>query len=102
MSCSPTPSPSSLLEIDNWSDSTGGSGYIGGSILHSLVKTFPHLEVTALVRNEEKAAKITAAHPDVKIAIGDFNSKEVIERAAEESNIVIRTSSLSSSPSEQG
>ncbi|KZP27414.1 nucleoside-diphosphate-sugar epimerase [Athelia psychrophila] len=72
---------------------TGASGYIGGSVLHGLTQAFKadRVEITALVRNEEKAAKITAAHPDVKIAIGDFDSVDVIEKAAEESNIVIHT-----------
>ncbi|KAF7974324.1 hypothetical protein HWV62_12368 [Athelia sp. TMB] len=73
---------------------TGATGYIGGSILHGLVQKFPeNVEITALVRNQEKAAKVIAAHPHVKIAIGDFTSTEVIEKLAEESNIVIHTES---------
>lgn len=78
--------------------STGASGYVGGSVLNGLVKSFPGLEVTALVRNEEKASKITAAHPNVKITIGDFNSKNVIEKFAEDSDIVIRTFRLPLQP----
>ena len=59
--------------------------------MHGLVQKFPeNVEITALVRNEEKAAKVTAAHPHVKIAIGDFTSTDLIEKLAEESNIVIR------------
>lgn len=60
--------------------------------MHGLTQTFnaDRVEITALVRNEEKATKIVAAYPHVKIAIGDFGSVSVIEKAAEESNIVIR------------
>ena len=32
--------------------------------MHDLVQKFPeNVEITALVRNEQKAAKVTAAHP---------------------------------------
>jgi nucleoside-diphosphate-sugar epimerase len=72
--------------------STGGTGYIGGSVLQGIVEKFPSLNITALIRSQ--TAEFETRFPNVKAAIGDFDSFNVIEQAAEEADVVVRTLSL--------
>lgn len=69
---------------------TGATGYIGGSVLESIPKTYPELEVTALLRSPSK--KFATRYPKVKTVKGSFDDFEVIEKAAEDADIIIRKS----------
>ncbi|KIN05165.1 hypothetical protein OIDMADRAFT_50987 [Oidiodendron maius Zn] len=66
---------------------TGATGYIGGSVLEGVIRKYPKLCVTALLRNPSEEFK--ARYPDVKIEVGDFDAFEVIEKAASASDIVL-------------
>jgi nucleoside-diphosphate-sugar epimerase len=68
--------------------STGGTGYIGGSVLEGIYKTYPDLEITALLRSER--ADFTERYPNVKVVVGTFDDFDIIEKAANEADIVIR------------
>jgi hypothetical protein len=68
--------------------STGATGYIGGSVLESVVKAFPSLQITALLRSTSD--EFTSRYPQVRIIKGDFDAFELIEKAAHEADIVLR------------
>lgn len=68
---------------------TGASGYIGSSVLRSLV-AHGH-EVTALVRSDEKAQHVRDAGG--RAVVGDVTDTEVVERLLHESDGVVHTAS---------
>ncbi|KAK7909221.1 hypothetical protein PG985_015099 [Apiospora marii] len=68
---------------------TGGTGHIGGAILDLLVGSRPEMEVQALARDEQKAAKVVAKYPRVRCVVGDFASLELIETTCRCADIVI-------------
>ncbi len=68
--------------------STGATGYIGGSVLEKILTEFPQLQITALLRSSSSEFK--NRYPNVKIVLGDFDSFDVIEKAASEADIVVR------------
>jgi nucleoside-diphosphate-sugar epimerase len=67
---------------------TGATGYIGGSVLESVLKTYPKLEVTALLRLPSK--EFASRYPKVKAIKGSFDDFDIIEKAAEDTDIIIR------------
>ncbi|KAJ9302782.1 hypothetical protein DTO271G3_156 [Paecilomyces variotii] len=67
---------------------TGSTGYIGGEVLYVVSQAHPDWEITALVRSKEKAAQITSKFPNVKIAHGDLDSKDLIEEEVKKADIV--------------
>lgn len=69
-------------------NSTGATGYIGGSILTQIINQFPDLEIIALLRSVP--AEFTGRYPKVKTIKGDFDSFDVIKTAAHAADIVIR------------
>jgi len=76
------------MESANNCNRTGGTGFIGGSVLEATTKKFPALQVTALLRSP--SAEFKSRYPNVKIVVGDFDAFEVIEKAAADADIVIR------------
>ena len=68
----------------------GATGYIGGDLLYLLNETHPDFEITALVRNREKAAAITAEYPQVQIVYGDNESSQVIEEQVARADVIFR------------
>ncbi|KAL8867552.1 MAG: hypothetical protein Q9174_005590, partial [Haloplaca sp. 1 TL-2023] len=58
---------------------TGVTGYIGGDFLYLVSEKHPDWELTALVRNSDKGAKVTVAFPKVKLVYGDLSSTDLIE-----------------------
>ncbi|TQB69228.1 hypothetical protein MPDQ_002165 [Monascus purpureus] len=67
---------------------TGATGYIGGDGLYNIVNAHPDWEITALVRNPDKAAQVESKYPKVKIVKGDLDSADIIEREVAEADIV--------------
>ncbi|KAF3914337.1 hypothetical protein AA313_de0205820 [Arthrobotrys entomopaga] len=69
----------------------GASGYVGGTILHDLLKLNhnPPLEITALVRSSSSASKLTTAHPTIKTVIGDLDSSSILTSISSQSDIII-------------
>jgi nucleoside-diphosphate-sugar epimerase len=68
---------------------TGASGYIGSSVLRSLVAHRD--EVTALVRSDEKAQRVRDAGG--RALVGDVTDTEVVERLLHESDAAVHTAS---------
>ena len=69
---------------------TGGTGYIGGDALRTFTKAHPEWDITALVRNEEKGAKLKRAFPDIQLVTGELDSADVIEEQARKADVVCR------------
>ncbi|KAJ9648559.1 hypothetical protein H2199_001414 [Coniosporium tulheliwenetii] len=80
---------------------TGATGLIGGDALTTIVAAHPEYEITALVRDEEKAAKVSRVLPSVKIVIGDLDSAEILEREAAKADVVCNWASADHLPSVQ-
>ncbi|KAH6622137.1 hypothetical protein C7974DRAFT_457074, partial [Boeremia exigua] len=68
---------------------TGATGYIGGDALYAIANTFPDLEITALVRNSDKGAKIASQFPKARLVYGDLDSTELLTTEASGANIVL-------------
>ena len=72
---------------------TGATGYIGGSILTSLLQhpNARNFNITALIRGDnERIKKLTSLN--VTPIIGSNESFEILEKAAKDSHVVIHTS----------
>ncbi|KZV58958.1 NAD(P)-binding protein, partial [Peniophora sp. CONT] len=67
----------------------GATGYIGGSILQHLLDAPGDWDITALVRNEEKAKKLNTF--GVKTIIGSLDDSDKIQQAAADADITIHT-----------
>jgi uncharacterized protein YbjT (DUF2867 family) len=70
--------------------STGVTGYIGGDALHAITKAHPDWEITALVRNSSKGAKVASQYASVRLVYGDLESTELIAEEAKNADIVYR------------
>lgn len=69
-------------------NSTGGTGYIGGSVLHTIVTAHPEYDVTVLLRKVPGA--FSSTYPKVKIVQGDYDSFDVLAEEASKADIVVR------------
>ncbi|GME50524.1 uncharacterized protein K452DRAFT_272103 [Neofusicoccum parvum] len=67
----------------------GGTGHIGGEVINAIVKRFPGIEITTLVRDDKKGARLTEKFSTIKTIIGDLESFDVIEKASRDAGIVI-------------
>ena len=70
--------------------STGASGYIGGDGLFNIVQAHPDWQISALVRNPQKAAVVENKFPKVRIVHGDLDSADLIEKEVADADIVFR------------
>ncbi|KAF3034297.1 hypothetical protein E8E12_002245 [Didymella heteroderae] len=68
---------------------TGATGYIGGDALYAVANTYPDIDITALVRNSDKGAKVAAQYPKVRLVYGDLDSSELLTTEASKANIVL-------------
>ncbi|KAG6817355.1 hypothetical protein H0H87_009954, partial [Tephrocybe sp. NHM501043] len=68
---------------------TGATGYIGGSVLDRFINRpdFKTLNVTALVRSQEKADTLNLL--GVQTVVGSFDDLALLEKAASEADVVI-------------
>lgn len=66
---------------------TGGTGYIGGTILDALITKHPEYDITVLLRNVPE--KFNERYPKVKIVKGDYDSFDIISEAASQANVVV-------------
>ncbi|KAF8425225.1 hypothetical protein EV426DRAFT_636634 [Tirmania nivea] len=78
---------------------TGASGYIGGTVLDTLVKRFPGYHYTVLIRGESSAEKIQDTYPLIHIIRGDLDSLDLIRKEAAASDIVINIANNDHTPS---
>ncbi|KAM0227773.1 hypothetical protein ACHAPO_011247 [Fusarium lateritium] len=68
---------------------TGASGYIGGDVLHLLLKSHPEYQVRVLVRDESKGSVITKAFNQVEIVHGSLDDTDIIIKEAQEADVVL-------------
>jgi len=73
---------------------TGVTGYIAGDALVALHAAHPEYEYAALVRTQDKADRVQAAFPDIRIVIGDLGA-EVLERESKVADIVLHAADAS-------
>ncbi|KAK5169040.1 uncharacterized protein LTR77_006349 [Saxophila tyrrhenica] len=78
---------------------TGGTGYIGGTVLDTIVKTHPEYDVTALLRNVP--SNFSTRYPNVHIVKGDYDSTDIISDAASKAEIVVHNGNSDHQPSLQ-
>jgi nucleoside-diphosphate-sugar epimerase len=89
--------PILLHTITNQNHSTGGTGYIGGSVLHTLATTHSEYEITVLLRKTPEAFQST--YPNITIIQGDYDSVDTISSAAEAAEIVVHNGDSDHEPS---
>lgn len=58
--------------------------------MYAIATAHPEYEITALVRNSDKGAKVAAKFPSVKLVYGDLDSVDVLERESRAADIVCR------------
>jgi nucleoside-diphosphate-sugar epimerase len=68
---------------------TGVTGYIGGDALYAVSNTYPDLEITALVRNSDKGAKVASQYAKIRLVYGDLDSTDLITKEAADADIVL-------------
>lgn len=78
---------------------TGITGYIGGDFLSLVSNKHPDWELTCLVRNSDKGAKVAAAYPKVRLVYGDLDAIETIEEEAANTDIVYHFANCDHEPS---
>ena len=79
---------------------TGATGYIGGEVLYQILNLNYNFDITALVRNQAKSEKLLkSTNNKVKTAIGDLDDLQLIEKYAQESDIIINTADVDHVPS---
>ncbi|KAL5440334.1 hypothetical protein PMIN06_009689 [Paraphaeosphaeria minitans] len=76
---------------------TGGTGYIGGSVLHALVTAHPEYDITVLLRKTPEA--FTSAYPNVKIVQGNYDSAETLAEHAKQADVVVHNGDSDHEPS---
>ncbi|KAI0739622.1 NAD(P)-binding protein [Daedaleopsis nitida] len=79
---------------------TGATGYIGGAVLqriseHPKANTF---DITALVRNADKAKLIEATLPHVKTVVGALQDLDKLTELSAQSHVVIHTANCDDEP----
>ncbi|OCL13479.1 NAD dependent epimerase/dehydratase family protein [Glonium stellatum] len=67
---------------------TGATGYIGGDALYVIANAHPEYEITALVRNSDKGAKVASQYPSIRLVYGDLDSTALLTEEAAKADIV--------------
>ncbi|KAK4500250.1 hypothetical protein PRZ48_008439 [Zasmidium cellare] len=74
---------------------TGVTGYIAGDALFALNKAHPDYEYSALVRTQDKADKVKAAYPKIRIVLGGLDDSQILEDEAARADIVLHAADAS-------
>lgn len=77
--------------------STGGTGYVGGDILHHLASS-PHgssYSIACLVRGAERAEQVAKAYPKIRVVQGDLDDHKLLEDEARNADVVLNLASTS-------
>ncbi|OQU97261.1 Semialdehyde dehydrogenase, NAD binding domain-containing protein isoform 2 [Cladophialophora immunda] len=78
---------------------TGTTGYIGGDSLYLISQKHSEWELTCLVRNSDKGAKIATVYPRVRLVYGDLDAVDLIEEEAANTDIVYHFANCDHEPS---
>ncbi|KAK3708977.1 hypothetical protein LTR37_011141 [Vermiconidia calcicola] len=76
---------------------TGGTGYIGGTVLDTIVKQHPDYDVTVLLRNVPD--EFNERYPNVHIVKGDYDSTDTISATTSNADIVVHNGNSDHEPS---
>ncbi|RDW56722.1 hypothetical protein BP6252_14015 [Coleophoma cylindrospora] len=68
---------------------TGATGYVGGDALYHLSSAPANYDISALVRDSEKASVVQAAFPHIRVVQGDLDDANLIEEEAKKADIVL-------------
>ncbi|KAL4946447.1 hypothetical protein BDV06DRAFT_122349 [Aspergillus oleicola] len=70
---------------------TGGSGYVGGDVLHALLSARPTWEnnITLLLRNPSYVSKFKSVYPAINVFIADHDDKSAIADEVSKHDIVM-------------
>lgn len=71
------------------------TGYIAGDALYALQEKHPELEYAALVRTQEKADRVLAAYPKIRIVLGGLDDSQLIEDETAKADIVLHAADAS-------
>ncbi|KAI8634833.1 hypothetical protein F5Y19DRAFT_469883 [Xylariaceae sp. FL1651] len=74
---------------------TGVTGYIAGDALCVLAQAHPEFEYAALVRSEDKAARVRDAYPAVRVVVGSLDDAEVLRKEAAWADLVLHAADAS-------
>ncbi|KAK6070011.1 hypothetical protein SCUP515_08689 [Seiridium cupressi] len=74
---------------------TGATGYIGGDAFCALNQAHPDWEYSVLIRTQDKADKVKAQYPKVRVVIGDLDDSDTIKEEASKADIVLHTADAS-------
>ncbi|KAH6622409.1 NAD(P)-binding protein [Boeremia exigua] len=77
--------------------STGSTGYIGGSVLHTLATAHPDWPITVLLRSVPPT--FTSTYPSITIIRGDYDATETLSTAASNADIVVHCGNSDHEPS---
>ena len=77
-----------FTSVSNSTKSTAATGYIGGTVLDTLVERHAEYNITVLLRNVPEG--FTERYPRVKVINGSFDDVELISDTAAKNDIVIR------------
>ncbi|KAF2144826.1 uncharacterized protein K452DRAFT_245996 [Aplosporella prunicola CBS 121167] len=76
---------------------TGTTGYIGGTVLDTLVSRHPEYDITVLLRNPP--AGFADRYPAVKVIRGDYDSTDILTQAASDADVVVHSGDSDHEPS---
>jgi nucleoside-diphosphate-sugar epimerase len=71
---------------------TGVTGFVGGSVLSSLYRAHPNIQITALVRKESDAEQLKSVYSGLNIIIGSLSSLSILTCNAAAVDFVIHMS----------
>ncbi|KAF2685875.1 NAD(P)-binding protein, partial [Lentithecium fluviatile CBS 122367] len=67
----------------------GATGHIGGATLNAIQAQFPDVAITALVRDQNKAQRLSKRFANLEAIVGDFQNLDLIESVSQAADIVI-------------
>ncbi|TVY21775.1 hypothetical protein LARI1_G000171 [Lachnellula arida] len=67
----------------------GATGHIGGAVVKAILAQYPDVELTALVRDQNKARRLEQAFSRTRAVVGDLNNVDLIESESKAAGIVI-------------
>ncbi|CAE6443447.1 unnamed protein product [Rhizoctonia solani] len=72
----------------------GATGYVGGSLLLTLLKEYPSATVTALIRSPQSAEAVQAVSPNrINIVLGSHSDTPIIESEIKKADLIINAAS---------
>ncbi|KAF9042759.1 NAD(P)-binding protein [Hymenopellis radicata] len=70
---------------------TGATGFVGGTTLATLLTRGGDVQITCLVRGQERAATIEKKFPGVRAIVADLDDINVVKEAASNADVILHT-----------